>query len=239
MSTRRLIVNADDLGLCAAVNLGIYVAHRCGIVTSASLMVAQQSAREAALVSRQFPDLSIGLHIDLGEWAVDDGRWNAVYEVASLDDADNVRAVAYKQLELFRSLLHRDPTHLDSHQHVHRGEPARGILKSIAEELGVPLRHFAPAVRYVGDFYGQDSSGRSVPDAVSMSALLGLLRTLPDGITELACHPGFGAPQETMYRRERKLELDVLCRREVRDVIAAEQIELVSFHQAQLHAAAV
>ena len=38
---RFLVVNADDLGLSAAVNDGIFAAHSEGIVTSASLMVRQ------------------------------------------------------------------------------------------------------------------------------------------------------------------------------------------------------
>ena len=44
--TRRLIVNADDLGLSAGVNRGIVEAHARGIVTSASLMVRQPAARQ-------------------------------------------------------------------------------------------------------------------------------------------------------------------------------------------------
>ena len=40
--TRRLVVNADDLGLTAGVNDGILRAHEHGIVTSASLLVALQ-----------------------------------------------------------------------------------------------------------------------------------------------------------------------------------------------------
>ena len=48
------------------------------------------------------------------------------------------------QLSLCRELLRRDPTHLDSHQHMHTEEPARSILDGLARELGVPLRHRSP-----------------------------------------------------------------------------------------------
>ena len=44
----RLIVNADDFGLCAGVNQGIIEAHERGIVTSASLMVRYPAAEAAA-----------------------------------------------------------------------------------------------------------------------------------------------------------------------------------------------
>jgi predicted glycoside hydrolase/deacetylase ChbG (UPF0249 family) len=40
-----------------------------GIVTSASLMVRRPAALEAAAYARRRPDLSVGPHVDLGEWA--------------------------------------------------------------------------------------------------------------------------------------------------------------------------
>ena len=39
---RRLVVNADDLGLSEGVNEGIFSAHDCGILTSASLFASAQ-----------------------------------------------------------------------------------------------------------------------------------------------------------------------------------------------------
>ncbi len=44
-----LIVNCDDLGMCQAVNVGVYEALRDGIATSASLMVPAPWARCIAL----------------------------------------------------------------------------------------------------------------------------------------------------------------------------------------------
>lgn len=45
---KRLIVNADDFGLCASVNRGVLEAHRRGIVTSASLLATAPGFEEAA-----------------------------------------------------------------------------------------------------------------------------------------------------------------------------------------------
>ena len=67
VSTRYLIVNADDFGQSHGVNRGIMQAHRRGIVTSASLMVRWLAASEAAAYAREHPSLSLGLHVDLGE----------------------------------------------------------------------------------------------------------------------------------------------------------------------------
>jgi len=72
---RFLIVNADDLGLSAAVNEGVLAAHEGGVVTSASLMVRQGAAPAAAERAAAYPELAIGLHIDLGEWIYERGEW--------------------------------------------------------------------------------------------------------------------------------------------------------------------
>ena len=64
-----LIVNADDFGQSPGVNRGIIAAHQRGIVTSASLMTRWLAAGEASLYAKEHPELSIGLHLDLGEWA--------------------------------------------------------------------------------------------------------------------------------------------------------------------------
>ena len=79
-TARFLVVNADDLGLSAAVNAGIAAAHERGIVTSASLMVRQGAAAEAAAYAAAHPALAVGLHLDLGEWDYVDGEWMAAYQ---------------------------------------------------------------------------------------------------------------------------------------------------------------
>jgi predicted glycoside hydrolase/deacetylase ChbG (UPF0249 family) len=117
---RRLVVNADDLGLSDGVNAGILHAARHGIVTSASLMVRMPAAVAAACTARALPGLSIGLHLDLAEWEHDGQEWRPVYQVVDTDDADAVGAELTRQIERFVSLTGRPPTHLDSHQHVHR-----------------------------------------------------------------------------------------------------------------------
>src|SRR5258708_5839654 len=143
-ATRYLIVNADDFGQSPGVNQGIVEAHEQGIVTSASLMVRWPAAAAAAEYGCQHPDLSVGLHVDLGEWAYRDGTWAPVYEVAPLNDSTAVAEEVARQLAAFRRLLGREPTHIDSHQHVHREAPARSILTALARRLTVPLRDCHP-----------------------------------------------------------------------------------------------
>jgi chitin disaccharide deacetylase len=227
--TRSLIVNADDFGLSLGVTDGILEAHTRGIVTSTSLMVRSRWAADAVGRGRRHPALSVGLHLDLGEWAYRDETWVPLYEVAPLDDAEAVTAEVRRQVESFLSLVGRKPTHLDSHQHVHSREPVRSVVSDLADDLGVPLRHVAPGVRYCGRFYGQMTDGSPLPGSITTDALIEILSALEPGTTELACHPGYAADLDTMYRDERAAEVAVLCDPRVRAAIDAGGIELRSF----------
>src|SRR5712692_5001656 len=89
---RALIVNADDFGQSFGVNRGIIEAHERGIVTSTSLMVRWPAAREAARYARTHPELSVGLHLDLGERAFRDGSWVFLYIVVPRDDKEAIEA---------------------------------------------------------------------------------------------------------------------------------------------------
>ena len=111
---RRLIVNADDFGQSVGINDGVARAHQHGIVTSASLMVRWPAAKDAATYAREHPDLSLGLHVDLGEWEFQGDGWTPLYTVVDSDDVAVVEQELRRQLEAFRDLTGRDPTHIDS-----------------------------------------------------------------------------------------------------------------------------
>ncbi len=85
--TRFLIVNADDFGQSPGVNEGLSRRVRRGIVTSASLMVRWAAAASAGAYARAHPSLSLGLHVDLGEWAYRQASWVPLYEVVAAEDA--------------------------------------------------------------------------------------------------------------------------------------------------------
>jgi predicted glycoside hydrolase/deacetylase ChbG (UPF0249 family) len=231
MTARRLIVNADDFGRSRGINRGIATAHQRGIVTSASLMVRQPAAQDAAALAHEMPRLGVGLHIDLSEWRHRDGDWVQTYSVADEDDPSEVLSESRQQLALFRSLMGRDPSHIDSHQHVHRGGAVRSILADMASEVGVPLRSVTPGIEYRGDYHGQTASGEPLPSALTVEALAIVLRSLAPGTNELGCHPAMEVDFDSAYGEERLVELDVLCSTDIRSVLESEQIRLVSFDQ--------
>jgi chitin disaccharide deacetylase len=232
-SDRTLIVNADDFGRSAGINRGIIRAFEHGVVTSASLMVRWPLASAAAAYARRWPALSLGLHLDLGEWSYRDGDWAPLYEVVRLDDPIAVEREAQDQLAAFRQLVGANPTHLDSHQHIHRREPIRSVLLEMARRLDVPLRHEC-SVRYCGDFYGQDADGSSLPANLTADYFISILSRLPSGITELCCHPAEEEQLDTMYCRERVQELRILCDPQTRAAIIRLGIEPSSFKSLRL-----
>jgi predicted glycoside hydrolase/deacetylase ChbG (UPF0249 family) len=226
---RVLIVNADDFGLSEAVNRGVATCFERGVVTSASLMVHGRAAADAAEYARAHPGLAVGLHLDLAEWEYRGGVWISVYERCRLDDPDAVASEAEAQLAVFRRLLGRDPTHVDSHQHVHREDPAASVARALAGRLGVPLRHERP-IRYRGDFYGWTKDGDRQTDAVRTEALLAIVAQVEPGVTELACHPGAAG--------SRAREVKALCDPRVHRALAEAGIALRSFADIRLTDAA-
>jgi chitin disaccharide deacetylase len=237
MTNRRyLIVNSDDFGLSRGVNEGIVRAHEQGILTSASLMVRWPAAQKAADYAKKNSRLSVGLHVDLAEWVFSEWEWKPKYQVVQTDDEKAVRAEIARQLDSFQKLVGKNPTHIDSHQHVHRNEPVRSVLIEVASKLGVPLRDCSKAVRFCGDFYGQTGEGEPYPEGITVENLLKIISALPDGWTEVSCHAGDDDDLDSVYRSERKVEMNSLCDPRVRAAIDSQKIQLCSFADfAQLH----
>lgn len=227
---RYVIVNADDFGMSRSVNRGVIEAHERGIVTSASLMVERPGAAEAAAYARERPELGLGLHAELHAWRVVRfalPRRGAVRSAAALER--RASAELSRQLDRFRSLCGREPSHLDSHQHRHLWEGVRPVFERAAFELGVPLRRADSRVRFCGDFYGHDGGGRPDPESITPESLVALLERLDDGVTELCCHPGYADELKDWYRLEREQEVRALCDARVGEAVASLGLELCTF----------
>jgi hopanoid biosynthesis associated protein HpnK len=152
---KRLIVNGDDFGLSGEVNAGILRAHREGILTTASLMVAEPSADAAARAAHENPKLDVGLHVvvckgrsvtapELMGGAVDAAgrfpenpvaagmRWYFDRK-ARAHLRDEIRAQIERHLELVGYL-----NHIDGHLNFHVHPSIADILVELAVEHKVP-----------------------------------------------------------------------------------------------------
>jgi len=216
-----LIINGDDFGASRGINRGIREAHLRGILTSTSLIINMPGSEEAAFLAHELPDLSIGLHVNFtnegGEPVVD------------LADSDRCGAELRHQFRLFQELMGYLPTHLDSHHNVHRDPRLLPLFLDLARRHGLPLREHSP-VRYFSEFYGQ-WDGVTHPEQISVESLARMLKTeVQEGFTELSCHPGYiDSDFRSIYSFEREAELRTLCDPCVREVLAEQQIQLISF----------
>jgi chitin disaccharide deacetylase len=213
---RTLIITGDDFGVSPGVNDGIIEAHTRGVLTSTSLMVVAPAAAEAAALAKRHPELSVGLHF--------------VDESPQLDDPRHAAAEFAKQLDRFRELIGRDPTHVDSHHHVHTRGDRITTFRRLVEPLGVPLR-LSGQLRYIGGFYAHTSPGVSNIRFVSTEYLLHVVANETfDGFNELGCHPALRGDFESRYRYEREVELATLTEPDLRKELEHLGVQLASFH---------
>jgi chitin disaccharide deacetylase len=214
---RHLIVNADDFGASTGINRGIVEAHQRGIVTSTSLMVNRDAAREAAQLGRANPGISIGLHFEQPDFL-------------DMSGTADVAAELDRQLDRFRELMGGNPTHLDSHHHVHRAPECAQVFQTAAGELGIPLRELSP-VAYIGGFYAQWEWQVTNLEYVSVEFLEQILRTeVSAEWTELGCHPGYVSDDfSSVYLSEREAEVATLTDARVAETLAELGIDLASY----------
>lgn len=64
---KRVIITGDDFGLAVPINEAIELAHRTGVLSTASLMVGAPATADAVARARRLPTLSVGLHLVLVE----------------------------------------------------------------------------------------------------------------------------------------------------------------------------
>jgi len=245
---RTLVVNADDFGLTAGVSRGILEAGRRGIVTSTTVLVNRPVDR-ALVAELEASGLGVGLHLNLTLGApvsdprrvpslVDgEGRFlRDAREAAARARPDEARIELGNQIDVFRALLGRFPTHLDSHHHVGRHEPILGLVVDFAGALRVPMRSQDDSVRAAARRGKVRTPDRLVGDSGpepcwTAARVLAELAALPGGVTEFMTHPGYFDADlaYSRYGRQRDAELAGLTDPRARALIQREGIRLAHF----------
>ncbi|RJQ45728.1 MAG: ChbG/HpnK family deacetylase, partial [Gaiellales bacterium] len=140
----KLIINADDFGLSSGVNRGIIECHEAETVTSTTLMAQGAAAEEAAVLAVEHPRLGVGVHLNLtsGRPVLPADRVPSLVDRAGLfpgrsrallwlttgrTRTAHLEAEIAAQIERCRS-LGVEPTHVDSHHHLHAHPRLRAIL---------------------------------------------------------------------------------------------------------------
>jgi chitin disaccharide deacetylase len=284
-----LIVTADDFGLASEVNEAIEAAHRRGILTAASLMVAGAAAADAVRRARSLPSLKVGLHLAL----VDSRPVSPTTSVPDLiDAAGNFRqdmvatsiAIAFSRkvrrqvaLEIAAQFERFQATglpldHVDAHKHFHLHPTVAALVCRIGRQYGMqalrapvepvaPVRSaelaLAPAagarrnasgisvwltrrfatklqrqIRHQGFKTADQVFGLAWSGAINAARLCALVPHLPEGLTEIYCHPATadafagGAPG---YRY--RDELAALLEPRVAAAVHANDIRLTAYSE--------
>jgi predicted glycoside hydrolase/deacetylase ChbG (UPF0249 family) len=247
--SRRLIVNADDFGMTGGVSRGIAKAHRAGLVTSATAMVHLGGFSASLTHIQGMAALGLGLHITL-TWGAPaagadrvpslvepDGRFPRDKAVlAGRARPEELRLECAAQLARFVRATGRPPTHVDSHHQAHTLPPVREVVLDLAAKHSFPVRSPNEEVRRLAR-----SRGLPTPDAFlgeageepywTVARLLEAIRSLPEGTTEIMCHPGYFDADlaHSRYGRQREAELAALTDPAVRETIHAAGVELMSY----------
>ena len=156
---KKLIINADDFGLCEGVNKAVAKAHTDGVLTSTTIMANMPAADDAAQIARELPSLGLGVHLKLtggralssrpalrpllnarGEFTASAAKV-AFFTVTPIIRAA-VKAEFAAQIQwVIDKGLH--PTHLDSHKHIHTVPHIFSIVCQLARRFGIPAIRFA------------------------------------------------------------------------------------------------
>jgi chitin disaccharide deacetylase len=214
---RLLIINADDFGMCHAINEAIFRALKKGVLRSTTLMMPCPWALHAMHLLADHPEIPFGVHLTvISEWV--DYRWGPVTsreKVPSLIDKagyfykfehmpEFLAQVRLDQLEMeFRAQIEAvlaaglKPTHLDWHALRIGG---RGDIIEVMLRLA---REYGLALRVMGQVWIEKVQSQGLPtndydfldsyllDPVDKSARFAqILRELPVGLSEWAVHPG-------------------------------------------------
>lgn len=242
----KLIVNADDFGLCESVNRAIIDCYQAGAVTSTTLLVNGEASASAADLAAAHPALGVGLHFDLtsGQPSL------PAAEVPSLTGADGrfpgmaaqiwrltsgrarrreLEAELTAQIAACRQ-LGIDPTHIDSHHHLHAHPRVRAAINRVCPAAGIrKMRGYrraghSPKELLIGFAWHLPAGPRALKSPArlfgigamgnkELAALLKKELAAASGSLEFMCHPGYDDErlrQISGYNRPRQVELEAL-----------------------------
>lgn len=150
-SPHRAIISADDFGMSYEVNEAIEQAHRQGVLTTTSLMVAAPAAEDALRRARRLPSLRIGLHLVTIEGdsvlklpaITDPGGWfgrNQLKLGIEYFFSPRARAAMAREIEAqFRAFSQTGLTldHANAHKHMHLHPTIGHMLIQTGKKYGL------------------------------------------------------------------------------------------------------
>ena len=208
---KKVVLNADDFGLTGGICTAIERLLFEGKISNTTAMIC---AKGGAARLRSFRDASfnakIGLHLQL----TSGHPILPVKRVASLTSTDGsfkkkeafstmrtseVEAEWRAAVELFKEIMGRSPSHIDSHHGPHRHPEFRKIYFAISKEHGLSARGFDREYSKEAQSFGALTSDECVMGWTARAADYNKLVELisekaalvsAGGVVEVAMHPG-------------------------------------------------
>ena len=246
---RLLIVNADDFGLSKGQNYGILDACKHGLVTSTTALVNGAAIAPAARTSRRTPELAVGMHfvLTLGEPLSSMpgltregklGKW--IWQMAEEGSLpmDEIAHELECQYRRFIDLFDAEPTHFDSHHHVHMIPQIFPLVAEFAKSKGIALRidrtipypfEIPEGIRSTAAF-SSEFYGDAVTEALFLQVLDASMARQEQSL-EVMCHPAFvdRTIMGSAYCYPRLDELDVLTSESLKYAIAERGYRLGTY----------
>jgi predicted glycoside hydrolase/deacetylase ChbG (UPF0249 family) len=143
---RRIVVCADDFGASEPASDAIIELALLGAISAASCLVhAPAAASHAPRLKAAAAAVSIGLHLDLTEFAPEAiraslNRWLFAGFVLRNIDRSAVLAEIKRQMQRFEEMFAMPPAHIDGHCHIHQ---IPGIREPLLQEISHRYGHSA------------------------------------------------------------------------------------------------
>lgn len=251
---KRLIINADDCNLTPGVSRGIFRAHDQGIVTSTTLLInlpledktVKELQRRKTLGAGLHLNVTLGMPVNPPEYVPSllklEGRFRRPADYLKRAPARRELLREYEaQIQLFEKRFGRKPDHLDTHHHLHDHPLFFSTISEVARRWKIPIRR--------SRIFQLSESAKALKGLKTTDYLFGnleahsfwkpepffgIIRNLPEGTSEIACHPGFcdqKLREISSFQEARQKELKLFSDRRLRAELSSQGIELVRFSE--------
>ena len=150
---KNIIVNADDFGLTNDISDAIIKVFKKGNLSSTTLMTNMPGTDYAIKLAKENPKLGVGLHFNISEG----------YSSLGISSITNSKGIFYKKMNLIGRIIFNqidlndvkselenqynylikagiEPTHLDSHQHIHMNPKIFKVVADFAKTKNINIR---------------------------------------------------------------------------------------------------
>lgn len=151
---KKFVLNADDFGLCKAINRAVLESYQSGLLKSTSLAANGEAFEEAVNdILPKCPELGVGIHLnvveglplctDLTTLVNSDGKFNNSYIQLLIKAYNPKEKEFFEELEReFRRQIEKvmsrtKVTHIDSHVHIHSIPKIFDLVCRLAKEYGI------------------------------------------------------------------------------------------------------